>query len=85
MGVVRRAKDGHYYEYRRTYGGRFYTVQHGHQPPSSLGPVYVVALTLGLFIAPLFLASIPHAFQAEIEFRQREAAELQRPNLVSPQ
>ena len=27
MGELRRAKDGHYYERRRSYGGRFYTVQ----------------------------------------------------------
>ena len=84
MGVVRRAKDGHYYAYRRTRGGRFYTVQYGNKPPSPFGVLYAIAFTLGLFAAPLLLFSIPRAFQEEIEFRQREAAELQRSNLDLP-
>ena len=57
MGQIRTAKDGHRYEYRRTYGGRFYTVQHGparrsNPNPRPSGPINmteVYALLFGAF------------------------------------
>ena len=73
--------------YRTSRSGKTYWVQ-GHDrngpPPSPFGALYAIAFTLGLFVVPLLLASIPRAFQEEIEFRQREAAELQRSNLDLP-
>ena len=73
--------------YRTSRSGKTYWVQ-GHDrngpSPSPFGALYAIAFTLGLFVVPLLLASIPRAFQEEIEFRQREAAELQRSNLDLP-
>jgi len=54
MGQIRTAKDGHRYEYRRTYGGRFYTVQHGpaRRPnPRPSGPVNMAEVYSLLAIA----------------------------------
>jgi hypothetical protein len=50
MGKIRVAKDGHLYEYRRTYGGRYYTVQHTEGDGT--------CLIIGLFFGPwtLFVA-----------------------------
>jgi hypothetical protein len=62
MGVKRRAKDGHYYEYRRTRSGRYYTVQRDSDEAEAKTTIWVVALLLGIFIAPFtYLMSIPIA------------------------
>jgi len=52
MGVKRRAKDGHYYERRRTYGGRFYTVQRASDKDEWNTMVWVVCIMVGCFLAP---------------------------------
>jgi hypothetical protein len=57
MGKIRVAKDGHLYERRCTYGGQFYTVQHGGRPipVSWSGPpvrIWPRALVIGLVFAP---------------------------------
>jgi hypothetical protein len=60
MGKIRVAKDGHLYEYRRTYGGRYYTVQHGTGDGS--GWFIGIPLFVGVMLAPFtYLLSIPIA------------------------
>jgi hypothetical protein len=44
MSKIRVAKDGHLYERRRGYGGRYYTVQH---TPCESFRVLILALLLG--------------------------------------
>jgi hypothetical protein len=55
MGRIRVAKDGHRYERRRTYGGRYYTVQHSDS--NSMGGL-MLALVLGLLFLALVVASV---------------------------
>jgi hypothetical protein len=52
MGVKRQAKDGHYYERRRTYGGRFYTVQRASDKEEWNTMVWVMSVLFGLFLTP---------------------------------
>jgi hypothetical protein len=51
MGQIRIAKDGHRYERRRTYGGRFYTVQHGNSGPQENPLVGVAVICVALLLA----------------------------------
>lgn len=60
MGRIRVAKDGHLYERRRTYGGRYYTVQHSDD--DGTGWILGLHLGIGLLLAPFtYLLSIPIA------------------------
>ena len=61
MGQIRIAKDGHLYERRRTYGGRFYTVQHGNEPTSlRTSTIWGLGWLFGLLFAPVtFGISLP--------------------------
>jgi len=60
MGIKRQAKDGHYYEYRRTRGGRFYTVQRGTDEEETKGLIWCFFLMVGILAAPFtMLLSFP--------------------------
>lgn len=60
MGKIRVAKDGHLYERRRTYGGRYYTVQHSQG--DGTGWIIGLHLFIGVMLAPFtYLLSIPVA------------------------
>ena len=61
MGRIRRAKDGHLYQRRRTYGGRYYTVQH----TEGNGTWLIVGLFFGpwtLFVALIVASGIGWPF-----------------------
>ena len=60
MGKIRVAKDGHLYEYRRGYGGRYYTVQHSEG--DATGWIIGLHLFIGVMLAPFtYLLSLPVA------------------------
>ena len=64
MGKLRRAKDGHYYERRRTMGGRFYTVQRDpeeEQRSAGCAALVLLALAIGVGLA----VYIPYAADQE--------------------
>jgi hypothetical protein len=50
MGQIRVAKDGHLYERRRTYGGRYYTVQHTES--DGTGWILGLHLFIGVMLVP---------------------------------
>lgn len=64
MGKLRRAKDGHYYERRRTMGGRFYTVQRDPEEEArsaGCAAMFLLALAIGVGLA----VYIPYAADQE--------------------
>ena len=64
MGKLRRAKDGHYYERRRTRNGRFYTVQRDPEEEArsaGCAAMFLLALVIDVGLA----VYIPYAADKE--------------------